>query len=253
MFSKATTEASGWEPKAAEWRRIHNGKITTYSTKNGLSNDSIYERCLRTHRETSGLARGAAGSIAFETENSPSIQPATGCLPMSSGPFTGILKARSGSPRRRGSSRWTGDSFRTYTTKDGLANDETCSIYQDHEGTLWIGSCSGGLSRFKDGKFTAYTTRQGMFDDIVFQILEDDQGNLWMSCNRGVYRASKKESERVCGRERSSRFNAFPMASPTEWPAGNAMAAFSLPGGRPGTGDCGSPLSRELPWSTRPA
>jgi signal transduction histidine kinase/CheY-like chemotaxis protein/ligand-binding sensor domain-containing protein len=184
--------------------RIQEGRITTYSTKNGLSNDSI--RALLEDQQgnlwigtrSGGLNRFKDGKFTlYSTRNGlPSdvirvlyqdpagtlwIGTEGGLVAMEGGKAAGV---RSGGPRAN---------LRTYTTKDGLADNETCSIYRDGEGTFWIGSCSGGLSRFKDGKFTVYTTRQGLFNDIVFQILEDDLGNLWMGCNKGIYRASKKE------------------------------------------------------------
>jgi signal transduction histidine kinase/CheY-like chemotaxis protein/ligand-binding sensor domain-containing protein len=172
--------------------RIQRGRITTYRTENGLSNDSI--RALLEDQQgdlwigtrSGGLNRFRDGKFTlYSTRNGlPSdvvralYQDPTGTLWI--GTEGGLVAMGGGN-------------FRAYTTKDGLANNEACSIYRDREGTFWIGSCSGGLSRFKDGKFTAYTTRQGLFDDAAFQILEDDQGNLWMSCNKGVYRASKNE------------------------------------------------------------
>jgi diguanylate cyclase (GGDEF)-like protein len=46
-----------------------------------------------------------------------------------------------------------------------------------------------------EGKFTVFTTKSGLFDDVAFGILEDDRGDLWMSCNKGVYRASRRNLE----------------------------------------------------------
>jgi signal transduction histidine kinase/ligand-binding sensor domain-containing protein/CheY-like chemotaxis protein len=43
--------------------------------------------------------------------------------------------------------RTTGEIEQTYTTQEGLANDEVWSIYEDIEGFLWLGT-SNGLSRF---------------------------------------------------------------------------------------------------------
>jgi len=83
--------------------------------------------------------------------------------------------------------------FAAFTTEDGLSSNMVFSIHEDADGVLWIGTSGGGLNRFKDGKFVGYTTKQGLFDNLVFQILEDDRENLWMSCNRGVFRVSKKE------------------------------------------------------------
>jgi len=183
---------------------FRNGRITTYSTQNGLSNDSIRalledpQGNLWIGTRSGGLNRFRDGRFTiYSTRNGlPSdviralyLDPG-GTLWIATEAGLVAMESNRGADLKDGGLRYH---FRTYTTKDGLANNETCSIYQDREGTFWIGSCSGGLSRFKAGKFTAYTTRQGLYDDIVFQILEDDQGNLWMSCNRGVYRASKRE------------------------------------------------------------
>jgi two-component system, cell cycle sensor histidine kinase and response regulator CckA len=67
------------------------------------------------------------------------------------------------------------------------------SLYEDSDGTFWLGSYVGGLFRFKDNKFTAFTKRDGLYDNGVFQILEDDYGYLWMTCDHGIFRVSKKE------------------------------------------------------------
>jgi signal transduction histidine kinase/streptogramin lyase len=92
-----------------------------------------------------------------------------------------------------GMSRFKDGVFNNYTTEQGLSNDYVRDIYEDADGTRWIGTYGGGLNRLKDGRFTHITTKEGLFDNIVSRILEDDRGNLWMSCNRGVYRASRKE------------------------------------------------------------
>jgi signal transduction histidine kinase/ligand-binding sensor domain-containing protein len=81
----------------------------------------------------------------------------------------------------------------SYRQQDGLPSDRVRSLYLDRDGMLWIGTYDGGLARLKDGRFTHYSVENGLFDEGVFQILEDDRGNLWMSCNRGIYRASKQQ------------------------------------------------------------
>lgn len=92
-----------------------------------------------------------------------------------------------------GMSRFKDGVFTNYTTEQGLSNNYVRDIYEDADGTLWVGTYGGGLNRLKDGRFTHITTREGLFDNIVSRILEDDNGNFWMSCNRGIYRASRKE------------------------------------------------------------
>jgi len=83
--------------------------------------------------------------------------------------------------------------FKHWTQADGLPSNSIRSLYEDSDGTLWIGTYDGGLGRFEDGRFTRFTTREGLFNNGVFQILEDSRGYLWMSCNRGIYRVSRRD------------------------------------------------------------
>jgi signal transduction histidine kinase/ligand-binding sensor domain-containing protein len=83
--------------------------------------------------------------------------------------------------------------FTRWTERNGLPSDNVRALYQDRDGVLWIGTYDGGMGRLKNDKITSYTQRDGLFDNGVFQILEDDRGNMWMSCNRGIYRISKRE------------------------------------------------------------
>jgi len=80
-----------------------------------------------------------------------------------------------------------------YTTEDGLTSDIMAAFYEDPQGTLWIGTYGGGLNRLKNEKFSGITSKDGLFDDVVFHILEDQSGNLWMTCNKGIFRVSKKQ------------------------------------------------------------
>jgi ligand-binding sensor domain-containing protein len=133
-----------------------------------------------------------------------------------------------------GLSRFSGGKFTNRSTRDGLVSNLVRCLYQDSGGTLWIGTYGGGLSRLKDGAITTYTTREGLFSDVVYQILEDSRGNLWMSCNRGVYRVSKRELEDLtAGRVRSLHCVAYGRADgmPSSECNGGNPAGWSQPDG----------------------
>ncbi|HTV54281.1 MAG TPA: ATP-binding protein, partial [Terriglobia bacterium] len=85
-----------------------------------------------------------------------------------------------------------------------LPRSRVLALYEDGDGVLWIGTSEGGLVRFKDGKFTRYTVHDGLFNNGVFQILEDGRGNLWMSCDHGIYRASKRELNEFAAGKRTA-------------------------------------------------
>jgi signal transduction histidine kinase/streptogramin lyase len=81
----------------------------------------------------------------------------------------------------------------SFTTRDGLGSERVRALYEDSEGVLWIGTYDGGISRLKDGKITAFRASDGLFNNGAFQILEDDRGFLWMTCNKGIYRVSRRQ------------------------------------------------------------
>jgi diguanylate cyclase (GGDEF)-like protein len=81
----------------------------------------------------------------------------------------------------------------TYTSDNGLLTNFAQAVYVDKEGVVWAGTSPGGLNRIKNGHITTYSIDQGLFDLTVGAIVEDDQGYLWMTCNKGIYKVSKKE------------------------------------------------------------
>jgi signal transduction histidine kinase/ligand-binding sensor domain-containing protein len=94
--------------------------------------------------------------------------------------------------------------YTRWTERDGLPGNTVWSIYEDTDHVLWVGTYDGGLVRLKDGKLTRYGVKDGLFSNGVFQILEDAHGNLWISCNRGIYRVSKRELNEFAAGARST-------------------------------------------------
>lgn len=173
--------------------RLRHGRITAFTTKQGLSDDIVYAIYedhagnLWMGTDGGGLNRFRDGKFtAFTTKNGLSHDRV---VSIQEDRDENLWIGTSGG----GLNRFRDGEFTAFTTKEGLSDDRITSVYEDAQGTLWIGTSGGGLNRFKDGSFTAFTTKVGLYDDRVFAILEDGQGNLWMSCNRGIFRASKKE------------------------------------------------------------
>jgi ligand-binding sensor domain-containing protein/signal transduction histidine kinase len=82
---------------------------------------------------------------------------------------------------------------RQVTKEDGFEANWVQSFYEDKEGNIWLGVSGHGIARYKDGKFSFITPKQGLFDFNGYIIFEDSRGYLWSSCNKGVFRVSKKE------------------------------------------------------------
>jgi ligand-binding sensor domain-containing protein/serine phosphatase RsbU (regulator of sigma subunit) len=88
--------------------------------------------------------------------------------------------------------RYKDGKFTIDGAKEGIPDAPVESLYVDGD-DLWIGTYDAGLLLRRDGKITRVTTREGLFNDVIYAIVDDRRGDLWMSCNRGVFHASKAE------------------------------------------------------------
>ena len=77
-----------------------------------------------------------------------------------------------------------------YGTHDGLGSGPVQAIYEDPEGSIWVGT-GDGLSRFRDARWTKWTTAEGLPEGGVQSIVEDEAGGLWLMTPAGVLRLSR--------------------------------------------------------------
>jgi signal transduction histidine kinase len=86
-----------------------------------------------------------------------------------------------------------GERFDTLTVRDGLSSGFIAALYEDREGSLWIGS-NDGLNRLRDTRFTTITTREGLSADAVVSIVAGRNGTVWIGTEGGgLNRWSKGE------------------------------------------------------------
>jgi signal transduction histidine kinase/ligand-binding sensor domain-containing protein/CheY-like chemotaxis protein len=100
---------------------------------------------------------------------------------------------------QNGIERWTLEGKypqrRVLGAAEGLPQSTVKRIYQDQDGTLWVGSQTGGLFRWRqsDDRFVQYRHQQGdphsIADNYVFSLFRDNVGTLWVGTwYRGVSR-----------------------------------------------------------------
>jgi ligand-binding sensor domain-containing protein len=66
-----------------------------------------------------------------------------------------------------------------------LSNDFVSAIYQDREGSFWLGLYGGGLNRIQDSKFVNYTTQDGLGKDLARAVYESRDGSVWIGTQGG--------------------------------------------------------------------
>jgi PAS domain S-box-containing protein len=178
--------------------RYDGRKFVRYDTSAGLSNNFVSSICGGSRGEVwvgtrYGLDCFQGGKWkTFTMENGLSSNFVNCLLPASGG---GLWIGTSGG----GLDFYDGSKFTNYTRNRLIDDAVIWTMYEDTDGVLWVGTNGHGLYRLKDGKSVAITTSQGLFDDMVFSILEDGSHNLWMSCNKGIFRVSKRDLDAFAG------------------------------------------------------
>jgi hypothetical protein len=122
--------------------------------------------------------------------NSPGLPSLKDNLPRSFG------EDRAGNVRigfNNGLARYTNNSFKLFTSKDGLPPGAIMKIYLDQGGRLWLGSARGGLVRVDDSggdkpSFLSYTTAQGLSSNKAEVITEDADGHIYVGGGHGLDR-----------------------------------------------------------------
>jgi ligand-binding sensor domain-containing protein len=74
---------------------------------------------------------------------------------------------------------FNGNSFKHFTTREGLAHNQVMSVYEDRAGNIWFGT-AGGVSRYDGISFQNFTTKDGLSDNDITSIIEDKTGRLWI-------------------------------------------------------------------------
>ena len=84
-----------------------------------------------------------------------------------------------------GVARWLNGKVETFTSANGLSSNLALSLFEDREGSIWIGTEAGGLNLLKSKKFITYTAGDGLPSDLVKAVYQDPKGGIWIGSNGG--------------------------------------------------------------------
>ena len=86
--------------------------------------------------------------------------------------------------------RFNGTRFTTFSKANiaEMQGSDIRALYEDREGSLWVGTFGGGLYSVKAGVFTAYGEREGLDDRFICAVVQDLEGWIWVGTEGGLYR-----------------------------------------------------------------
>lgn len=180
---------------AFEQKRLENYAREVWTTRDGLP-----------HNQVNGIAQTPEGYLWFATwegvvryngqefrsfgrNNVPELQD-SGIRSVSVGPGGSLVVATS----RGGVSILRGEAWTTYTTENGLAQDETFAAMEDRAGRIWVATESRGITRLDRGQPKTFNTGNGLASDVGYALAEDGSGAMWVATGKGVARI---EGDRV--------------------------------------------------------
>jgi ligand-binding sensor domain-containing protein/signal transduction histidine kinase len=144
-------EGSLWIANAkAELQRLRNGTFRTYTARDGLPEEPA--RSFYQDRE---------GHLWLATN-------------------AGLARLSYGNDDTRYDAARPNERVRRYTTAEGLSSNTISSIYEDVEGSLWVGTANKGLNHLRRQVISSYSVRDGLAADNVYPIYQDRNGSIWM-------------------------------------------------------------------------
>lgn len=84
-----------------------------------------------------------------------------------------------------GLARFQNGQFTFFRKADGLASDFVTSLYEDREGSIWVGTQSG-LTQITDVKLPVFSTREGLPYGAVISVCNSRKGGLWLTTDTGL-------------------------------------------------------------------
>jgi len=203
------TSGNLWFGTGAGVSKYDGHAFTNYSEKNGLCSDMVSNLFI----DSKGVFWiGTWGGVCkfdgdgFEKLQIPYPKVDTKINPDTKDWITTIAEDSQGNiwfgRDGYGASKFDGNSFEHYTTKEGLNSNNVQSIMEGKEGNIWIGTRvaekdnadtdkrigKGGLNKYDGHQFVHFPEMKGLSESDVYAIYKDDSNDLWISTtSNGVY------------------------------------------------------------------
>ncbi|ACB75423.1 sensor histidine kinase [Opitutus terrae] len=166
---------------------LRDESLRGYSTV-ALTSDARGAIWLATARSLRRLAPGAERTEVLLTEM----------------PVSAVLVDRQGvvwfGTTSRGLGRYADGEFTFLGKAEGLASDNVFSLFEDREGSLWVGTPEG-LSQLTDLKFPIFSKPEGLLEGSAIAVTPARAGGVWAAMASGVSYFDGRRAHNITDRE----------------------------------------------------
>jgi ligand-binding sensor domain-containing protein len=164
---------------------------TTYTTKDGLSQNSVYS--VYQSRDGTVWAGTLSGGVSRLTRGH--FVNYTNASGLASNTIASIAEGRDGTmwfATPEGLSALGHGVWNTFRVPDGLPSNNINCLLADSAGVLWIGTANGLSARMSDGIHTVPSSPASLREPIL-GIAEDGHGSLWIATSTHVVRTNRDQ------------------------------------------------------------
>jgi PAS domain S-box-containing protein len=162
---------------------LKDGPVTSYTSKEGLSNDAVMPVLQDRHDR---LWLGTMDGLN-QLDHEKFIHYGTS-QGLAHNNIRALVEGRDGSLwigcNEEGLDRMKEGKITHYTTAQGLVDNRIRSLYADSRGTLWVGTFSG-LCQLRNGRFVGIPTFEKPVHRFITVIQEDSEGYIWVGSRGG--------------------------------------------------------------------
>jgi signal transduction histidine kinase/ligand-binding sensor domain-containing protein/DNA-binding response OmpR family regulator len=166
-----------------------NGKFKLFTTKDGLSNNSV----LKIYEDHEGnLWIGTGGGVSeykngrfkvFDTTNGLSNNHVRSITEDSDG---AVWVGTNGGYLNR----IKDGKVKIFDNTDGYIGDYTMASLTDKNGNLWFSAGGIGLIEYSQNKFKVYNQQDGLNSNMVRSLAQDEKGDIWIGTEDGLTKYS---------------------------------------------------------------
>jgi signal transduction histidine kinase/ligand-binding sensor domain-containing protein len=230
----AADRSGVWIGTSSGLSRYRSGKLQQWTSANGLSGDTIVT--LATDGDDAIFAGNATGLDRIsENGDAVTIEHIKGL------PADQVTALRRDRDRNLWIGTYSNGLFRmngtldaatvdAYGIGDGLLNPTVRTIFEDDEGSIWVGT-NGGLEELRAGAFVNWNERDGLADAVARVIFEDRDGVLWVGTANSLSRWNGRAFEKVDDPRLTGILSIAQGRDGTMW-FGTSKGAYRVAGGR---------------------